>query len=112
MEDDLDGVVGGVHEVAGAQVSEDLVGAVIPEVVIHVKPSVGERRVHLLCQSMGLSIIKPMEFTTQEYLLEVLGPDAESVFAAVEQLNEVDVIEWACSNTAMRPPCSASCVWS
>ncbi|HPC95591.1 MAG TPA: S8 family serine peptidase [Sedimentisphaerales bacterium] len=77
--------------------------AVIPEIVIRVRPEVDLRQVHFLCQSLALAVIKPMEFTTQEYLLEVLGPDAEAVFAAVEQLNEVDVIEWACPNTAMRP---------
>lgn len=77
--------------------------AVIPEIVIRVRPGVDARQVHFLCQSLALAVIKPMEFTTQEYLLEVLGPDAEAVFAAVEQLNEVDVIEWACPNTAMRP---------
>ncbi|MDI6448073.1 S8 family serine peptidase [Anaerobaca lacustris] len=77
--------------------------AVIPEIVIRVRPEVDTRQVHFLCKSLALAVIKPMEFTTQEYLLEVLGPDAEAVFAAVEQLNEMDVIEWACPNTAMRP---------
>ncbi len=77
--------------------------AIIPEIVIRVRPEVDARQVHFLCQSLALAVIKPMEFTTQEYLLEVLGPDAEAVFAAVEQLNDVDVIEWACPNTAMRP---------
>ncbi len=77
--------------------------AVIPEIVIRVRPGVDARQVHFLCQSLALAVIKPMEFTTQEYLLEVLGPDAAVVFEAVEQLNEVDVIEWACPNTAMRP---------
>jgi subtilisin family serine protease len=77
--------------------------AVIPEIVIHVKPGVDTRQVHFLCQSMGLAVIKPMQFTTQEYLLEVLGPDAEAVFTAVEQLNKVDSIEWAAPNTASQP---------
>ncbi|MDI6451784.1 S8 family serine peptidase [Anaerobaca lacustris] len=77
--------------------------AVIPEIVIRVRPEVDTRQVHFLCKSLALAVIKPMEFTTREYLLEVLGPDAEAVFAAVEQLKEVDVIEWACPNTAMRP---------
>ena len=59
--------------------------AVIPEIVIRVRPGVEERQVHFLCQSLGLAVIKPMEFTTQEYLLQVLGPDAEAVFTAVER---------------------------
>ena len=47
-----------------------------------------------------------MEFTEQEYLLEVLGPDAEAVFAAVGQLSQAACVEWACPNTAFQPePC-------
>jgi len=80
--------------------------AVIPEIVIRVHPEVDERQVHFLCQSMALAIIKPLEFTTREYLLQVLGPDAESVFTAVEQLNEVDWLEWAAPNTAFQPKLS------
>ena len=55
-----------------------------------------------MCEKIGYSIIKPMKFTTQEYLVEVPGPDAYSVFAAVEQLNEVEWIEWAAPNKAMQ----------
>jgi len=80
--------------------------AVIPEIVIRVHPKVDERQVHFLCQSMGLAVIKPMEFTTQEYLLQVLGPDAEAVFKALKQLNEVDWLEWAAPNTASQPKLS------
>jgi len=76
--------------------------AVIPEIVIRVHPGVDARQVHLLCESMSLAIIKPMEFTTQEYLLQVLGPDAEAVFAAVEELGKAPEVEWACPNTAAR----------
>jgi hypothetical protein len=43
-----------------------------------------------------------MEFTTQEYLLEVLGPDAEAVFAPVEELGQAPEVEWACPNSASR----------
>jgi subtilisin family serine protease len=77
--------------------------AVIPEIVIRVHPGVDARQVHFLCQSMSLAIIKPMEFTTQEYLLQVLGPDAEAVFTALENLNKVEWIEWAAPNTASQP---------
>jgi subtilisin family serine protease len=44
-----------------------------------------------------------MEFTEQEYLLEVSGPDAEAVFEATGQLNQIDWIEWAAPNTAFQP---------
>jgi len=76
--------------------------AVIPEIVIRVYPGVDARQVHFLCESMALAIINPMEFTTQEYLVQVLGPDADAVFAAVERLNGVPFVEWACPNTASR----------
>jgi subtilisin family serine protease len=55
---------------------------------------------------MALAIIKPMEFTTQEYLLQVLGPDAEAVFTALSNLNKVEWIEWAAPNTASQPKLS------
>ncbi len=71
---------------------------VIPEIVIRVHPGVDARQVHFLCESVALAIIKPIEFTTQEYLLQVLGPDAESVFTALENLNNIDWIEWAAPN--------------
>jgi len=77
--------------------------AVIPEIVIRVHPGVDARQVHFLCQSMALAIIKPMEFTEQEYLLQVLGPDADAVFTALENLNKVEWIEWAVPNTASQP---------
>jgi subtilisin family serine protease len=77
--------------------------AVIPEIVIRVHPGVDARQVHFLCESMSLAIIKPMEFTTQEYLLQVLGPDADAVFAAVEALNQSSIVEWAAPNTASQP---------
>ncbi len=53
-----------------------------------------------------------MEFTTQEYLLDVLGPDADAVFAAVEQLNEISFVQWACPNTASRPHLAGQTVFT
>ena len=77
--------------------------AIIPEVVVRVKPGIGMEEVQTLCQSAGCTITKRMEFTEQEYLLEVLGLDAEVVFAAVQQLGQALEIEWAFPNTACRP---------
>ena len=77
--------------------------AVIPEIVIRVHLGVDARQVHFLCQSMALGVIKPMEFTTQEYLIQVLGPDGEAVFTALENLNKVEWMEWAAPNTASQP---------
>jgi subtilisin family serine protease len=76
--------------------------AIIPEVVVRVRPGIEMEEVKRLGKAAGCTIRKRMEFTEQEYLLEVLGPDAESVFAAVEQLGQAPEVEWACPNTAMR----------
>lgn len=77
--------------------------AVIPEIVVRVKPGTDIEQVQRLSQGAGCTISKRMEFTEQEYLLEVLGPDAEVVFAAVEQLGQAPCVEWACPNTASQP---------
>jgi thermitase len=80
--------------------------AIIPEIVVRVKPGVAMGEIQRLCESAGCTIRKRMEFTQQEYLLEVLGPDAEAVFGAVEQLGRASEVEWACPNTACRPKLS------
>jgi len=74
--------------------------AVMPEIVIRVKPGTDIEQVQTLCETVGCVIIKRMEFTEQEYLIEVLGLDAEAVFIAVEELGRAPEIEWACPNTA------------
>lgn len=76
--------------------------AVIPEIVAQLKEGATQQDLAAVCESMHLRIKKRMEFTTQEYLLEVLGPDAEAVFAAVEELGQDPDVEWACPNTGSR----------
>jgi len=76
--------------------------AIIPEVVVHVAPGIGMKQIQAFCEAMGLGFIKPLEFTTQEYLLEVSGPGADDVFAGVEELNRVEWIEWAAPDTASK----------
>jgi len=77
--------------------------AIIPEIVVRVKPGTDSAQVEALCRQAGCRIKKQMEFTEQEYLLDVLGPDADAVFAAVERLSQASQIEWACPNIACRP---------
>jgi len=86
--------------------------AIIPEIVVRVKPGTDSVQVGALCEKAGCRIKKRMEFTQQEYLLEVLGPDAEAVFAAVEQLGRAPEVEWACPNTAFRPKLASQAVSS
>jgi subtilisin family serine protease len=75
---------------------------IIPEIVVRVKASTEIEQLKALCKRVGCTIKKRMEFTEQEYLLEVLGPDADAVFAAVERLSRAPEVEWACPNTAFR----------
>jgi len=77
--------------------------AVIPEIVVRVRPSLETDVVQRLCEAARCTIRKRMEFTTQEYLLDALGSDADTVFAAVEVLNQYPEVEWACPNVAFRP---------
>jgi hypothetical protein len=80
--------------------------AIIPEIVIRMKPGTEMEQLKALCEKAKCQIKKRMEFTQQEYLLEVLGPDADDVFAAVDQLGQTPEVEWACPNTAFRPKLS------
>ncbi len=77
--------------------------AILPEIVVRVKAGTEIEQLKSLCEKAGCTIKKRMEFTEQEYLLEVLGPDAEAVFAAVGQLSQAACVEWACPNTAFQP---------
>jgi len=80
--------------------------AIIPEIVVHVAPDIKIEDVQSLCPEAGCVIKKRMEFTTQEYLLEVFGWDAEALFTAVETLICNPGVEWACPNIAVHiKPC-------
>jgi len=77
--------------------------AIIPEIVVRMVPSMEVEQLQGLCEKVDCRLKKRMEFTQQEYLLEVLGPDAEAVFAAVEAFNHCPEVEWAAPNTAFQP---------
>jgi len=77
--------------------------AIIPEVVVRVTPDIRVEQLRSLCLKVSCTIIKPMEFTTQEYLLGVAGLNAEAVFRVVVEFNEIGWIEWAAPNTAFQP---------
>ena len=80
--------------------------AVIPEIVVRVTSGIHMDQLQSLCRKIGCDVIKPMEFTTQEYLLGVQGPNAETVFEAVNELNRIEWIEWAAPNIVFSPkPC-------
>lgn len=77
--------------------------AIIPEIVVRVTPEIRVDQLQSLSRKVGCAILHPMEYTTQEYLLGVQGPNAEAVFTAVNELNKIDWIEWAAPNIAFNP---------
>jgi subtilisin family serine protease len=77
--------------------------AIIPEMVVRVRTKTDGQRLKKLCRKMNLTIKKKMAFTEVEYLIEVLGGDADTVFAALEQVNQISFIEWAAPNIALKP---------
>ena len=76
--------------------------AIIPEIVVRLKDWKDGERLGEVCSSLDLAIIRRLEFTELEYLIEVLGPDANAVFSALERLNEIPFIEWAYPNTVFQ----------
>lgn len=74
--------------------------AIIPEIVLRLKDKEDSETLQQLCSTLDLAIIRRMEFTELEYLIEVPKPDADSVFEAVELLNKTPLVEWAYPNGA------------
>lgn len=85
--------------------SNDRIVAIIPEIVVHLRHGTGRGQLDAACEKIGCAIDKQMDFTEREYLLSVLGPDAEAVFLAVDKLNAVPFVEWAAPNQAFAPRC-------
>ncbi len=77
--------------------------AVIPEIVVHLAFENTLNDLQALCETLDLSIKKKLEFTQKEYLIEVHGHDADSVFTAVKELGQAPFIEWATPNIASQP---------
>lgn len=76
--------------------------AIIPEIVVRIKPDTEIDLIRKYCKTIGCKIIKPMDFTQQEYLLGVMVKDANAVFNAVVQLNNKSFIEWAAPNVTIQ----------
>lgn len=76
---------------------------VIPEIVVRVMPETSRAEIDAACKAAGCRIRKPMEFTEQEYLIELAGQDADAVFSAVQELNNISFVEWAWPNTLIEP---------
>ena len=73
--------------------------AIIPEIVVRVALGTQSVEVSELCRVLNLRIKRKMMFTEQEYLIDVLGEDADAVLAALIELNQIEFVEWAIPNT-------------
>ncbi|MHC4440042.1 MAG: hypothetical protein ACYS3S_22025, partial [Planctomycetota bacterium] len=80
--------------------------AVIPEIVVRVTAGTESRELEQICRILNLRIKRRMMFTEQEYLIDVLGENADAVLAALIELNQIESIEWAAPNviTQRKPP--------
>jgi subtilisin family serine protease len=76
--------------------------AIIPEIVVRVTAGTEQEELEQICQMLNLHIKRRMMFTEQEYLVDVLGENADAVFAALIELNQIDSIEWAAPNVITR----------
>jgi subtilisin family serine protease len=72
--------------------------AIIPEIVVRVTAGTEQEDLEQICQMMKLHIKRRMMFTEQEYLVDVLGENADVVFAALIELNQIESVEWAAPN--------------
>ncbi len=83
--------------------SGDQIVAIIPEIVVRLTSEADEEQLQTLCQTMNLTVEKKLEFTEREYLIDVPAINEVDVFNALEQLNQIDFIEWAAPNVAFQP---------
>ncbi|MCU0918645.1 MAG: S8 family serine peptidase, partial [Planctomycetes bacterium] len=74
--------------------------AVTPEIVVRLQADGTREELESACAGAGIVIDRPMEFTDREYMVQVLGSDAEAVFGAVRYLNGLACVEWAFPNLA------------
>ena len=74
--------------------------AILPQIVLRLKDTLDSAKLQDLCGALNPVILKKMEFTELEYLIEVRGRDADTVFEAAEQLNAASFVQWAFPNGA------------
>jgi subtilisin family serine protease len=72
--------------------------AIIPEIVVRVTAGTEQEELEQICRVFNLRIKRKMLFTEQEYLIDVLGENADIVLAALIELNQIESVEWAAPN--------------
>ena len=77
--------------------------AVLPEIVVRLIFPNTLNTLKDFCETNQLTIKQKLEFTQNEYLLEVQGQNEESVFDAVNKLKQQSYIKWAAPNIAAQP---------
>jgi len=87
-----------IHYVAPLFSRNGEIETIIPEIVIRATDGTKTVELRQICQMLNLEIKRKMMFTEQEYLVDVLGDNADSVFAALFELNQIESVEWAAPN--------------
>ena len=77
--------------------------AIIPEIVVRLTFEDAFENLQSVCNNYDLSIKQKFDLTQKEYLLLVHGSNADSVFAAIENLKQEPFVEWAFPNIASQP---------
>ncbi|HUW32630.1 MAG TPA: S8 family serine peptidase [Planctomycetota bacterium] len=77
--------------------------AIIPEVGVRLKNGHDRKAFDAFCQANGFTIIRPLLFTEQEFLLDPGAQDADGVFEAAQKLSTAPGVEWAVPNIAFQP---------
>jgi len=72
--------------------------AIIPEIVVRVTTGTEQEELEQICWILKLHIKRRIMFTEQEYLVDVSGENADAVFTALIELNQIDSVEWAAPN--------------
>ncbi len=76
---------------------------ICPEIIVRRADDVPPEAFQDFCQTRGLIVRRPLEFTDSEFLLEVPATDPDAVFATIEDLRGSDFVEWAVPNIASMP---------
>ncbi len=72
--------------------------AILPQIVLRLTDTADGAQLQELCRALDLVILKKMECTQLEYMIETHGRDADAVLKAVERLAGASFVQWAFPN--------------
>lgn len=77
--------------------------AILPEVVVRLKEGAAREELAKWCQEHGVSIIRSVQFTDREYLIDPHASVAADVFSVVESISSAVFCKWAIPSVAFEP---------